>query len=164
MQGGLYKGSVGRVHCATAFSMQSLHTNHMQMSIVQLFICRRLHMDTSMILICIWLICRLCTALHTKCCGAVVGVYKGSVQGVCVPTQCVQGVGIQGECVRTRGVCAGCACVQGECVGWVCTRGSVCNVGVYYKGSVCRVCASQRSVCRVCVYKGSVCRVCMCTR
>ena len=28
-------------------------------------------MNTSMILICIWLVCRLCTALHTKCCGAV---------------------------------------------------------------------------------------------
>ena len=45
--------------------------NHMQMSIIEVFICRRLHMDTSMILICIWVICRLCTALHTKCCGAV---------------------------------------------------------------------------------------------
>ena len=49
----------------------SLHTNHMQMSIVEVFICRRLHMNTSMIPVCIWLICRLCTALHTKCCGAV---------------------------------------------------------------------------------------------
>ena len=29
-------------------------------------------MNTSMIPICIWLICRLCTALHTKCCGAVI--------------------------------------------------------------------------------------------
>ena len=44
----------------------------MQMSIIEVFICRRLHMNTSMILICIWLICRLCTALHTKCCGAVI--------------------------------------------------------------------------------------------
>ena len=52
-------------------AVQSLHTNHMQMSIIEVFICRRLHMNTSMILICIWLICRLCTALHTKCCGAV---------------------------------------------------------------------------------------------
>ena len=43
----------------------------MQMSIIEVFICRRLHMNTSMILICIWLICRLYTALHTKCCGAV---------------------------------------------------------------------------------------------
>ena len=51
--------------------VQSLHSNHMQMSIIEVFICRRLHMNTSMILICIWLICRLCTALHTKCCGAV---------------------------------------------------------------------------------------------
>ena len=51
--------------------VQSLHTNHMQMSIVEVFICRRLHMNTSMIPVCIWLICRLCTALHTKCCGAV---------------------------------------------------------------------------------------------
>ena len=58
-------------HCDTAFSMQSLHINHMQMSIIEVFICRRLHMNTSMILICIWLICRLCTTLHTKCCGAV---------------------------------------------------------------------------------------------
>ena len=53
--------------------VQSLHTNHMQMSIVEVFICRRLHMNTSMIPVCIWLICRLCTALHTKCCGAVIG-------------------------------------------------------------------------------------------
>ena len=52
-------------------AVQSLHINHMQMSIIEVSICRRLHMDTSMILICIWLICRLCTALHTKCCGAV---------------------------------------------------------------------------------------------
>ena len=51
--------------------VQSLHTNHMQMSIVEVFVCRRLHMNTSMIPICIRLICRLCTALHTKCCGAV---------------------------------------------------------------------------------------------
>ena len=51
--------------------VQSLHTNHMQMSIIEVFICRRLHMNTSMIPVCIWLICRLCTALHTKCCGAV---------------------------------------------------------------------------------------------
>ena len=51
--------------------VQSLHINHMQMSIIEVFICRRLYMNTSMILICIWLICRLCTALHTKCCGAV---------------------------------------------------------------------------------------------
>ena len=43
----------------------------MQMSIIEVFICRRLHMNTSMIPVCIWLICRLCTALHTKCCGAV---------------------------------------------------------------------------------------------
>ena len=43
----------------------------MQMSIFEVFIYRRLHMNTSMILICIWLICRLCTTLHTKCCGAV---------------------------------------------------------------------------------------------
>ena len=43
----------------------------MQMGIIEVFICRRLHMNTSMILICIWLICRLGTTLHTKCCGAV---------------------------------------------------------------------------------------------
>ena len=52
-------------------AVQSLHTNHMQMSIVEVFICRHLHMNTSMIPVCIWLIGRLCTALHTKCCGAV---------------------------------------------------------------------------------------------
>ena len=52
-------------------AVQSLHINHMQMSIIEVFICRRLHMNTSMIPVCIWLICRLCTALHTKCCGAV---------------------------------------------------------------------------------------------
>ena len=33
--------------------VQSLHTNHMQMSIVEVFICRRLHMNTSMIPVCI---------------------------------------------------------------------------------------------------------------
>ena len=53
-------------------AVQSLHINRMQMSIIEVFICRRLHMNTSMILICIRLICRLCTALHTKCCGAVI--------------------------------------------------------------------------------------------
>ena len=52
-------------------AVQSLHINHMQTGIIEVFICRRLHMNTSMILICIWLVCRLCTALHTKCCGAV---------------------------------------------------------------------------------------------
>ena len=52
-------------------AVPSLHINHMQMSIIEVFICRRLHMNTSMILICIWLICRLGTTLHTKCCGAV---------------------------------------------------------------------------------------------
>ena len=52
-------------------AVQSLHINHMQMSIIEVSICRRLHMDTSMIPICIWLVCRLCTTLHTKCCGAV---------------------------------------------------------------------------------------------
>ena len=56
--------------------VQSLHISHMQMSIIEVFICRRLHMNTSMILICIWLICRLCTTLHTKCCGAVGGPYS----------------------------------------------------------------------------------------
>ena len=54
--------------------VQSLHINHMQMGIIEVFICRRLHMNTSMIPVCIWLICRLCTALHTKCCGAVWGL------------------------------------------------------------------------------------------
>ena len=52
-------------------AVQSLHINHMQMGIIEVFICRCLHMNTLMIPICIWLICRLCTALHTKCCGAV---------------------------------------------------------------------------------------------
>ena len=75
-------GSVANWHaiCVRAYTapqhlvcraVQSLHTNHMQMSIIEVFICRRLHMNTSMILICIWLVCRLCTTLHTKCCGAV---------------------------------------------------------------------------------------------
>ena len=70
---------VGIITCITAPQhlvcrvVQSLHTNHMQMGIIEVFICRRLHMNTSMILICIWLICRLCTTLHTKCCGAVYG-------------------------------------------------------------------------------------------
>ena len=52
-------------------AVQSLHINHMQTGIIEVFICRRLHMNTSTILICIWLVCRLCTTLHTKCCGAV---------------------------------------------------------------------------------------------
>ena len=60
-------------------AVQSLHINHLQMSIIEVSICRRLHMDTSMILICRWLICRLCTALHTKCCGAV-GVNRKNQQ------------------------------------------------------------------------------------
>ena len=60
-------------------AVPSLHINHMQMSIIEVFICRRLHMNTSMILICIWLICRLGTALHTKCCGAVMGQTDNSV-------------------------------------------------------------------------------------
>ena len=51
--------------------VQSLHTNHMQMSIIEVSICRRQHMDTSMIFICIWLVCRLHTTLHTKCCSTV---------------------------------------------------------------------------------------------
>ena len=51
--------------------VQSLHTNHMQMSIIEVSICRCLHMDTSMISICIWLVCGLYKTLHTKCCGAV---------------------------------------------------------------------------------------------
>ena len=59
--------------------VQSLHTNHVQMSIVEVFVCRRLHMNTSMISVCIWLVCRLCTALHTKCCGAVESNYKHSL-------------------------------------------------------------------------------------
>ena len=37
-------------------------------------------MNTSMILICIWLICRLGTALHTKCCGAVTISDDGSAK------------------------------------------------------------------------------------
>ena len=60
----------------------SLHINHMQMSIIEVFICRRLHMNTSMIPICIWLICRLCTALHIKCCGAVIMVQEFSVLNI----------------------------------------------------------------------------------
>ena len=35
--------------------VQSLHS---------MSICKRPHMDTSMILICVWLVCRLCTTLH----------------------------------------------------------------------------------------------------
>ena len=54
-------------------AVQSLHINHMQAGIIEVFICRRLHMNTSTILICIWLVCTLCTTLHTKCCGAVTG-------------------------------------------------------------------------------------------
>ena len=64
--------------------VQSLHINHMQMSIIEVFICRRLHMNTSMILICIWLICRLCTALHTKCCGAVLCCKANHVPDMCL--------------------------------------------------------------------------------
>ena len=57
-------------------AVQSLHINHMQTGIIEVFICRRLHMNTSTILICIWLVCRLCTTLHTKCCGAVNSAYN----------------------------------------------------------------------------------------
>ena len=61
-------------------AVQSLHINHMQMGIIEVFMCRRLHMNTSMILICIWLICRLGTTLHTKCCGAVMILLINSSQ------------------------------------------------------------------------------------
>ena len=54
----------------------------MQMSIVEVFICRRLHMNTSMTPVCIWLICRLCTTLHTKCCGAVGGTTEDDASHV----------------------------------------------------------------------------------
>ena len=70
-------------------AVQSLHINHMQMSIIEVFICRRLHMNTSMILICIWLICRLCTALHTKCCGAVLCIHDKSTRNVTVALKCM---------------------------------------------------------------------------
>ena len=77
----------------------SLHINHMQMSIIEVFICRRLHMNTSTILICIWLICRLGTALHTKCCGAVKVVWVCEV--LVISCVCVQGavVFVQGAVV-----------------------------------------------------------------
>ena len=65
------KGTITAPQHLVCRAVPSLHINHMQMSIIEVFICRRLHMNTSMILICIWLICRLGTALHTKCCGAV---------------------------------------------------------------------------------------------
>ena len=52
-------------------AVQSLHINRMQTGIIEVFKCRRLHTNTSTILICIWLVCRLCTTLRTKCCGAV---------------------------------------------------------------------------------------------
>ena len=62
------KGAITAPQHLVCRVVPSLHINHMQMSIIEVFICRRLHMN---ILICIWLICRLGTALHTKCCGAV---------------------------------------------------------------------------------------------
>ena len=46
--------------------------------IIEVSICRLLHMD---ILMCIWLICRLCTTPHTKCCGAVLSVVSGHCNG-----------------------------------------------------------------------------------
>ena len=52
-------------------AVRSLHFNRMQTGIIEVFVCRCLQTNTSTILICIWLICRLCTTLHTKCCGAV---------------------------------------------------------------------------------------------
>ena len=73
--------------------VQSLHTNHMQMCIIEVSICRRQHMDTSMIPICIWLVCRLCTTLHTKCCSTVMGtqgMHKRTLlwrQDVCTQNQ-----------------------------------------------------------------------------
>ena len=61
------------VHCTTEFSMQSCAESayhHMQMRIVEVFVCRHLQTNTSIIPVCIRLKCRLCTALHTKRCGA----------------------------------------------------------------------------------------------
>ena len=68
-------------HCATVFSMQSCAEfayQPMQTGIIEVFICRRLHTNTSTILICIWLVCKLCTTLHTKCCGAVYSIGGGA--------------------------------------------------------------------------------------
>ena len=80
----LADGRCGQMHTAPQHLVcrvvQSLHINHMQMSIIEVFICRRLHMNTSMISICIWLVCRLGTALHTKCCGAVMSVKYDQVR------------------------------------------------------------------------------------
>ena len=92
--------------------VQSRHTNHMQMSIVEVFICRRLHMNTSMIPVCIWLICRLCTALHTKCCGAVMYMRcEYSVRNK--SPKSLQVVQAQTECVCVCAcMCVSCVCAQ----------------------------------------------------
>ena len=42
----------------------------MTMNIIEMSICRRMQTHTSIILICTWLACRLCTTRHTKCCCA----------------------------------------------------------------------------------------------
>ena len=109
----------------------SLHINHMQMSIIEVSICRLLHMDTSIILICIWLICRLGTTLHTKCCGAVIltlrkalSTHRGAAQSTTRPKPCIR--------VKTHSTPLPCygirpnPCLCTLCV--VCVNIDTCNV------------------------------------
>ena len=86
-------------------AVQSLHINHMQTGIIEVFICRRLHMNTSTILICIWLICRLCTALHTKCCGAVREVENRYRLGFGIGHPSVTYVSAHFLCPSSRSLC-----------------------------------------------------------
>ena len=70
---GKHKGHTAPQHLVSG-AVQGLHSNHMYaelMSIVEVFVCRHLQTNKSMIPVCIRLKCRLCTAMHTKCCGAV---------------------------------------------------------------------------------------------
>ena len=51
--------------------MQTLHMKNIQTHIIEVSICRRLHMDTSMICVCIFFICRVCVTLYTTLCHSV---------------------------------------------------------------------------------------------
>ena len=96
----------------------------MQTGIIEVFICRRLHMNTSTIP---WLICRLCTALHTKCCGAVSVVNVCACVCMCVCMHvyvCMCACMCVCMCVyRVHGMCmcvyhVHCVHAQGSMVGW----------------------------------------------
>ena len=59
-------------HCMTKCT-RTLHMKNMQTHIIEVSICKRLYMDTSMICVCIFFICRVCITLHIICNRAVKG-------------------------------------------------------------------------------------------